>query len=208
MKVTALRQQRNKTRVNIYLDGKFVLGVAKILAVRLAIGQELDEAGLERLRQADEVEQAYERALHFLGPRPRSEAEIRQRLASASVPREAVDAVLARLNQAGLVDDRAFANYWVDNRATFRPRSKRMLKGELRQKGLGDEAVQAALAEVDEAGAAYSLAKQRAGRFGGLEHREFRQKLGAFLARRGFDFDTIEPVVERVWKELTESAND
>jgi regulatory protein len=207
MKITALKQQsRNKTRVNVYLDGEFVLGVAKILAARLAIGQVVDAAALERLKADDEVEQAYERALHFLGPRPRSEAEIRRRLATAKVPEEAVGAVLARLRQAGLVDDKAFASYWVDNRTTFRPRSKRLLRAELRQKGLDGDALQAALAAVDDAGAAYSVAKQRAGRFRSLEHLEFRRKLGAFLARRGFDYDTIKPVVDRIWKELHEGS--
>jgi regulatory protein len=203
MKVTALKQQsRNKTRVNVYLDGKFGLSLAKIMAARLSIGQELDSDAQARLEAEDAVETAYERALHFLGPRPRSEAEVRRRLATAQVPDEAVAAVLARLAQAGLVDDQAFANYWVDNRTTFRPRSRRLLQAELRQKGLGDEAVKSALAEVDDAQAAYTLARQRAGRLSALEPLEFRRNLGAFLARRGFDYDTIEPVVGRVWKEL------
>jgi len=207
MRVTALKQQaRNNSRVNVYLDGEFALGLTKILAARLAIGQELDEPAVERLKQADEVEVAYERALHFLGPRPRSETEIRRRLATAKVPEHAVDAVLVRLREAGLVDDKAFASYWVDNRTNFRPRSKRLLQQELRQKGLSDEELKAALVGVDDAGAAYTVAKQRAGRFQALEHLEFKKKLVAFLARRGFDYDTIEPTVERVWKELHEGS--
>ncbi len=205
MKVTALKQQaRNKNRVNIYLDGEYALGVAKILAARLAIGQLLDDAALERLRQADEVEVAYERALHFLGPRPRSEAEIKRRLGTAKVPETAVAAVLERLRGAGLVDDKAFASYWVENRTTFRPRSKRLLSMELRQKGLSDEERKTALAGVDDAGSAYAIAKQRGARLRALEFVEFKRKLGAFLARRGFNYDTIEPVVARVWKELHE----
>jgi regulatory protein len=207
MKITALKQQaRSKGRVNVYLDGQFAFGLAKILAARLAIGQVLDEAAQARLQQEDEVEQAYERALRFLGPRPRSEAEVRRRLTTAKVPAEAITAVLARLARAGLVNDEAFASYWVDNRSTFRPRSKRLLQAELRQKGLGDEAVRAALAATDDDSAAYALAKRRAGRLAGLEHTEFRKKLGDFLARRGFDFDTVEPVVERVWQELHDQA--
>ncbi len=207
MKVTSLKQQaRNPSRVNVYLDGEFALGLTKILAVRLAIGQVLDEPALERLKQADAVEVAYERTLHFLGPRPRSESEIRRRLATAKVPEDAVASVLARLRQAGLVDDKAFASYWVENRTNFRPRSKRLLQMELRQKGLSDEELKAALAEVDDVGAAYTVAKQRAGRFKELEHLEFKRKLGAFLARRGFDYDTIEPTVARVWKELHEGS--
>ena len=205
MKVTALKQQaRNKSRVNVYLDGEYALGLAKILAARLAIGQVLDQAAVERLTQADEEELAYERALHFLGPRPRSEAEIRRRLAAAKVPEGAVAAVLERLRGPGLVDDKAFASFWVDNRTSFRPRSKRLLGLELRLKGLGDDDRKAALANVDDAGSAYIVAKQRARRLRELELVEFKRKLGAFLARRGFDYDTIEPVVARVWKEFHE----
>jgi regulatory protein len=209
MRVTALRvQDRNKGRANVYLDGKFAFGLAKLVAARLAIGQELDEGAVERLRQEDEVEQAYERALKFLGPRPRSEAEVRRRLQKAKVPAGAVEAVGARLNRAGLTDDQAFANYWVDNRATFRPRSKRALRAELKQKGLADDALQAALAGVDDGGAAYALARQRARRLAGLEYPDFRRKLGEFLARRGFDYDTLLPIVERVWREQTEGTVD
>ncbi len=207
MKITALKQQaRSKGRVNVYLDGQFAFGLAKILAARLAIGQVLDEAAQVRLQQEDEVEQAYERALHFLDPRPRSEAEVRRRLTTAKVPAEAISAVLARLARAGLVNDEAFASYWVDNRSTFRPRSKRLLQAELRQKGLGDEAVKSALATMDDSSAAYALARRRSGRLANLEYVDFRKKLADFLARRGFDFDTIEPVVERVWQELHEQA--
>jgi len=209
MKVTALKQQaRNNGRVNVYLDGEFALGLTKILAVRLSIGQQLDEAALERLKRADAVEVAYERALHFLETRPRSEAEIRRRLATAKVPEEAVEPVLVRLRGAGLVDDQAFASYWVENRTNFRPRSKRLLLQELRLKGLNDEQLQAALAQVDDASSAYTIAKQRAGRFRALEHLEFKQKLGGFLARRGFNYDTIEPTVARVWKELHEGSEN
>lgn len=202
MKVTALKlQARNKTRVNVHLDGKFALAVAKIVAARLAVGQELDEAAIEGLRAADGVEQAYERALKFLGPRPRSVAEVRRRLREHGVLPGDIDAVVARLGRAGLVDDQAFANYWVDNRVSFRPRSRRVLRAELRQKGVPDDQARAALEAADDNSAAYALATQRGRRLSGLEFQEFRRKLGDFLARRGFDFDTIEPVVDRVWQE-------
>jgi regulatory protein len=133
---------------------------------------------------------------------------VRRRLLKAKVPGDAVDAVVDRLNRAGLVNDQAFADYWVDNRATFRPRSKRALRSELKQKGLGDEVLQAALGGVDDGGAAFALATQRARRLAGLEYPDFRRKLGEFLARRGFDYDTLLPIVERVWKEQTKGTLD
>jgi len=201
VKVTGLKiQARNKTRVNVFLDGEYALSLSKIVAARLAIGQVLDEDRLEALRQADAEEQAYERALKFLAPRPRSQVEVRRRLQQHKVPDGLIDAVLQRLRQAGLVDDTVFAGYWVENRQTFRPRSRRALQWELRRKGLDSEAVQAALAGADDAQAAETLAAQRARRLANLPEVEFRRKLQDFLLRRGFDYDTIKATVDRAWQ--------
>jgi regulatory protein len=203
MKITALKiQARNKSRVNVYVDDKYGFAVAKIVAARLKVGQVLDEAAIAGLRDVDDVEKAYERALKFLAPRPRSVVEVRRRLATAKVTAPTIEAVIQRLQRAGLVDDRAFANFWVENRGTFRPRSKRALRMELKQKGLPEEAVRQALADTDDAGAAAALAAQRAPRLAKLEYQDFRRKLGEFLARRGFNYDTIQPIVERAWKDL------
>ncbi len=202
MRVTALKvQSRNKSRVNVYLDGQFAFGLAKIEAARLRVGQELDEAAIARVKKADEVEQAYERALKLLATRPRSEAEIRRRLREHEVAEPVVEDVLVRLRRAGLADDGAFASFWVENRAEFRPRSKRALLAELKRKGVVGDALQAALAGVNDSEAAYQVAAQRARRLRTLPRPEFRRKLGEFLARRGFDYETIEPILERVWKE-------
>jgi regulatory protein len=207
MKVTQLKiQARNKARVNVYLDGKFAFGLAKIVAARLALGQELDDAAIARLKATDDVEATYERALKFLGTRPRSETEVRRRLREKGVVPELIDEVLARLSRAGLVDDKAFASFWVENRGTFRPRSSRMLKAELKQKGVSEDVLREALSETNDDEAAYTVAAKRARRLAGLERQEFRRKLGEFLARRGFSYDTIAPVVERVWQESQAGA--
>jgi regulatory protein len=204
MKVTALKAQtRNPNRVNVYLDGQFAFGLAKIEAIRLRLGQELDEAAVARLQHADDEEQAYERALKLLSNRPRSEDEIRRKLHEHKVSDETIAAVLAHLRRAGLVDDAAFANYWVENRATFRPRSQRMLKAELKRKGVGEAALNQALTVANDAEAAYALAAKRvrSTRLAEGPYLDFRRKLGDYLARHGFDYETIGPIVERLWKE-------
>jgi len=207
MKVTALKQQsRNKNRVNVYLDDQFAFGLAKIEAVRLRIGQELTQADLARLKAADGVEQAHERALRFLGVRPRSEAEVRQRLRRQGVDEAILEEVLERLRRAGLVDDQAFAKYWIENRTTFRPKSKRAMLVELRRKGVATEVLDEALSASDDSQAAYDVARKRAPRLAKLPEPDFRRKLSEFLGRRGFSYDIIEPVLERVWKELRESV--
>ena len=72
---------------------------------------------------------------------------------------------------------------------------------ELRQKGLDDESTKAALAKVDDEPLAYEAANKRAARFKDLEWSEFRKKLSEFLARRGFSYSVIAPVVTRIWNE-------
>ena len=209
-KITGLKvQARNKNRVNVYLDGEFAFGLVKIEAARLRLGQVLAAADVERLKQADSTETAYEKALRFLGYRPRSEAEIRQYLKKQALMDEQSGAVVERLKRAGLVDDAGFAGQWVENRATFKPKAKRALRAELRAKGVAAKEIEAAVAGVDEAKAARQLAAVRAPRLirQNLSKLEFKRKLGEFLARRGFDYETISDAVERAWREHGGESN-
>ena len=202
-KITALVvQKRNPNRVNIHLDGEFAFGLARIVAVWLRVGQELDEEKLKRLQVEDARERAVQQALLFLSYRARSESEIRQNLRKHEMPEEVIEETLARLRQDGLANDGQFAQAWVENRSAFRPRSRRLLAMELRQKGLNDEAVSSALEDVDDEPLAYEAAKKRAPRLKDLEWADFRKKLSEFLARRGFSYSVIAPVVTRIWNEL------
>ena len=134
-RITALEPQKHSSeRVNVYLDDVFAFGLAVLLAVNLRVGMILTDDEIAALRLADEVERAREKALNYLSYRPRSEAELRSHLLEGDFAEATVDEVLHRLREVGLVDDEAFARYWVDNRARFRPRGKRMLVQELRQK--------------------------------------------------------------------------
>lgn len=201
-KITAIIiQKRNPNRVNIHLDGEFAFGLARITAAWLRNGQELDEKKIEQLQAEDSKERALQQALLFLSYRARSESEIRKNLQKHEIPEIVIEETLERLRKDKLVDDGQFAQTWVENRSTFRPRSRRMLAMELRQKGLDDESMESALEDVDDEALAYEAAQKRAPRFNNLEWIEFRKKLSGFLARRGFSYSVITPVVSRIWKE-------
>ena len=187
--------------MNVHLDGEFAFGLARITAAWLRVGQELDETKIEQLQAEDAKERALQQALLFLSYRARSESEIRKNLQKHEIPEGVIEKTLERLRRDGLVNDSQFAEAWVENRSTFRPRSRRMMAMELRQKGLDDEAMRSALEDVDDESLAYEAAQKRAPRFEGLEWIEFRKKLSGFLARRGFSYSVISPVVSRVWNE-------
>jgi regulatory protein len=207
-KITALAvQKKNSNRVNVYLDGEFAFGVARITAAWLKNGDELSDEKIAQLLAEDAREWAYQQALLFLSYRVRSEKEVRQNLRKHEVPAEVVEETLARLRQAGLVNETEFAQVWVENRNAFRPRSRRALEMELRQKGLDDEAIQTSLANVDEEALAYAAALKRAVRFKNLDWEVFRKKLSEFLARRGFSYATVAPVVSKIWNETRADDN-
>jgi len=203
-KITAIEPQlKNPQRVNIHLDGEFAFGLARITAGWLIVGQELSDEKIAQLEAEDENEITYQKALHFLSYRQRSSEEVRQNLTKRGIPEARVIETLDRLQHAGLINDQEFARSWVENRNTFRPRSKTALRMELRRKGLNDEIVQTVLDEqVDEEALAFQAARKYARRLTGLEWNEFRQKLVGFLARRGFPYTTLSPVVSKIWKEI------
>jgi regulatory protein len=200
--ISALKvQKRNPQRVNVYLDGEFAFGLARITAAWLHVGQKLSKEKITQLKQQDTQEAAYQRAMRLLSFRPRSSTEIQQKLVRLGFASEVIDAVLTRLMRSGLVDDARFAKEWTDNRNEFRPRGRRALEFELRQHGLKREEIDEALAGLDENSLALQAARKHARKLQGLPAVEFRRKLYGFLARRGFDYENAKPAVEQAWKE-------
>lgn len=203
-KITALKvQKRNPNRVNIYLDGQFAFGLARIVAAWLSLDQELDDKKIAELQAQDTQEVAYQKSLTLIGYRPRAEAEVSRRLREGGFEEPVIEATLDRLRKAGLVEDAAFARIWVENRSAFRPRGRRALAMELRQKGVEEEEISQALdAAADEDQLALEAARRQARRLEKLDWETFRKKLSGFLGRRGFAYGTIAPVIQQIWREM------
>ncbi len=201
-KITALKlQKKNKERVNVYLEGQYAFSLAVTLAARLKRGQVLSEEDIENLRAEDGFHKAYEQTLRFLSYRPRSQMEVRRYLRDKKVPPPVEDRVVERLAGAGLLDDLAFARFWVENRESFKPRSLSMLRYELRNKGLSEEIITLALSDLDEERSAYAVALERASRLSHLDYPTFRKKVIPYLRRRGFPYEVINAAVKRAWQE-------
>jgi regulatory protein len=207
--VTSLEaQKKNRQRVNVYLDGRYAFGLQAAVAAALRVGQDLSSDQVKHLQEQDETEVAYEHALNYLGYRPRSRAEVKQRLQRRRIPESTIARVVERLAASGLVDDEAFARYWVDNREAFRPRGARALQYELRLKGVADALIRGATASVDESEGAYRVASARASRLRGLDRDTFRRRLQGHLQRRGYSYDAVNEAVSRVWNELQTTSSE
>jgi len=203
--ITALTAQvKNPDRVSVFVDGAFACGLALDVAVAagLRVGQTISAADLTALEQREEVHQARERAVALLARRPRSANEIARQLRRHQHADDIIQQVLDDLTAAGLLDDSAFAAYWVEQRDTFRPRSRLALRQELSQKGLDREVVSEALEGLDEIEAARRVARKQAGRWRALPEEEWRAKMIRYLLRHGYPYDVVSEVVAEIWPEI------
>lgn len=191
-------QKHDKERVSVFLDGEYAFSLEIMAAARLRKGEHLSDAEIALLCGRDEQLRAWQAALRILGSRPRSRVEIERALRAKDFPDEAIDYAVARLEGERLIDDADFARFWSESRAQFRPRSSRALRYELRQKGVASEDMEEALGGVDDDAAAWAAVQPRRRTYASLPPDEARRKVHAFLARRGFTYETSR----RVWQRL------
>jgi regulatory protein len=206
--ITAIKvQKRNPQRVNIDLDGEFAFGLSRLVAAWLKPGDQLSEEKVNALIEKDALEVAYQRALDLLNHRPRSEKEVRQRLTEKGFQQEQIDQVVEKLKQTNLVKDESFARMWVESRNEFHPRGRRLLRYELRSKGITESHIDSALEKMpEEEELATKAAAQYARRLAGLDWQTFRNRLSGFLARRGFSYATFAPIVRSLWESQVNAA--
>ena len=201
-KVTALRIRKGrKKRVNVFLDNRFAFSLEAEVVIRegLQVGQELSANQIKALVKSDHFHSCLNAATHFLGYRPRSEFEVRERLQRRGFDDNAVEVVIAKLKEQGLVDDVAFAQFWKENRDSFSPRSQWLTKLELRQKGVTDDIIDQVIETIDDDDNAYRAALSKARSLPRSDYQGFRRRLGEYLKRRGFGYGVINHTIERLW---------
>lgn len=205
--VTAIEPQRRRgsSRLNVFLDGQFAFSLEQDLAALVRVGEPLSSSRTVELLRDDERARALGAAAAFLAHRPRSEREVRDRLRRGEVPEPIAEQVIERLKELKLLDDAEFARYWIEQRQTHRPRGARLLRQELQLKGidreLSTQVLDEAAEEDDPVDAACRAAERRARAERAADAREFERRLGPFLLRRGFDYETVRSACRRLWAE-------
>lgn len=210
MRITAIEPQaRDAERVNIYVDGRFLLGasVEVVARLNLEVEQELQPEQLELLHGEEALQRAVERAYNFLSYRPRSRTEVRRYLKRKETPPAIIEAALAKLDHLNLTNDEAFTTFWIENRAQFSPRGERALKNELRQKGVERDIVDELVDSEQDEELALRAGRKKAGslaRLPAMDYATFRTRLGSFLQRRGFGYAIVSRAVRILWEETQE----
>ena len=159
-------------------------------------------APTRRSARPPKLQEAVEAGLRLLSHRPRSEWEVRHRLAKR-FPEQLVESAVHTLKDRGLVEDSSFALFWRQSRERHRPRGSWVLKWELRRMGVAGEVIDEALEGIDEEENAYRAAIRALPHDGhSIDPSKVRERIMPYLRRRGFAAGTALRAVTRVLEEL------
>ena len=140
-------------------------------------------------------------ALRFLKIRPRSIAEVKEKLAGKGFSSTEIEIVIHDLIMSGLLDDRAFTKSWINYRLA-RPFGFRRIIQELKNKDIDQEIIDQAMAEIDDSYSpekiALDLAQRRWHRLPDIDPLKKKKRVMDFLLRRGFEADVIINVLKRL----------
>lgn len=204
MRIKAIEHQPRKRLYEVRTDegSSLALSPEVFVLTDLRPGQEITPERVSSLKQAEARHSALAAGMRLLAHRPRSEKEMREALQRRGAKPECLAETMARLRELRLLDDGEFARSYVDQRDRTSPRSRRLLRAELRSKGVTGQVATGPLSQLDEADAAYRAAGKRARSLAGAAHPEFQRRVGDFLLRRGFGYEVARETVNRLWGEI------
>jgi regulatory protein len=152
----------------------------------------------------DDFEKFYRASLNYLSFRPRSEKEMRDYLVKKKCDEQTTKRIIESLLRTKFLDDEEFARRFVEQRTKFKPKANRIIKYELKQKGIAKALIDQLFENKEESVAsdfskALDLAQRKMPRFAKVEDkRKVYEKMGRYLASKGFDWDTVKEVIDQI----------
>jgi len=146
----------------------------------------------------------FNKALFFLKFRPRTEKEVYdyllKKIKSTHYSTNDVEKVIEKLKEMDLLDDKKFIEEYVSFYSKNNPKSKKVLTLELLRKGVDKDLIDEYFLknQLDEEELAFLLLKKRFPRWALIDKRKRLKKAFDFLGRRGFSFETVKKVIEKL----------
>lgn len=196
--ITAITAQvKDKTRCNIYIDGRFCCGLTMETVVknRLKVGKIVSAEELSAMQLESEKNTAFDKALTFLSATRKTEKEIRLHLSKKGYLPAVIDYVVEKLREYGFINDEAYAEAYTESAS--KKKGGRLIRMELKNKGLSEEAIENALSELDE-GQELETAKGILEKYmrGKTADKATLQKAYRHLMSKGFDYDTAKAAID------------
>ena len=191
-------------KVTIHFDDLSSLDISKEALEESGIytGLAMSPQQIRELQQRDRYFSCLNAALHFLAHRFRSKREVDVRLHQRGFSGETINTVLKKLEEKKLLDDVEFARTWTENRKSFSPRSKFLIRLELKQKGISGDLLDETIADLDDDVNAYQAGLKKTRLLKSLPREEFTTKLSRYLRTKGFSYSVTEKAIERLWQQI------
>ena len=203
--ITAITPQvKDKRRCNIYVDGRFCCGLTLETTVknRLKVGQIVSQERLSEMQLESEKDTAFDKALTHLSATRKTEKQIRVFLQDKGYLPAVADYVVDKLRSYNFLNDGEYADAYVEFAA--KRKGGRLIRMELRGKGIADAEIDAALGNLDEEqeflAAKELLYKYMRGKSADVQT---LQKAYRYLMSKGFDYEVAKKALEML-KELEE----
>lgn len=205
--ITSIRPQKFKKEwFNLFLDDKFAFSLPAETLVKagLAENQIISSEKVAALIEENDFFTTYDKVLNFLSFRPRSKFEISQYLSKKEVGEKTKDKIMDKIKKLGFLDDEKFARWLVEQRSGTRPKGKYFLEEELRQKGVDKPLIKELMGELRPKESDFELAQKLAlnklENWKNLPSKEVKNKLFGFLFRRGFSYEVVGEVIDKLCK--------
>ena len=207
-------QKRRPNRVNVFVDGAFAFGVNQNVVARfhLSVGKQLTPDQVAEIAAGEVRQECFDKATDYLSRRMHSRMELSRKLMKREYGQTVIDSVLDQLEKLGYVDDARFAQSRAQSAADHKHHGKRRAMMELRKAGVKSDVAAKALDHVyetqDSVAVARELARKKAPSLRRLDPLVARRRLVGMLQRRGFDYESIKPVVDAVLGEVDDVTRD
>jgi len=202
MEITSIEaNKKNKGKLSVYIDNKYSFSVSEedYLSVNLYEKKQITEQELDYIKNNILFRAAKSAAIRYLTFKLRSEKEVHFRLSSDGYGDDITEKVVEELKALGYINDKLYAQKFIYDRSRLKPKSKKMLRMELKNKGVADEITEEVLDEwnVDDTTVAEGLVKKKFGKYD-IRDEKIIKRIYSFLQHRGFNFETVSNIISKI----------
>jgi regulatory protein len=199
--------KKGKSDVTIYFDNDTVMFLAVEVFLKSGVkkGNEISENRFSLLIEQNKLFHIKQKAFRLLGRRQHSSSELRRKLWNKDYKQKLIDEVIEDLSKNGYLDDKEFIRAFVAEKSKTKNWSTKKIKSELFKRGVASKLIDETLNErlkEDDFENAMKLAKKKYEVLlkRNLEPKELRNKLSTYLFSKGFDYELIKEICDKLLK--------
>ena len=190
-----------KSRYRVVLDGEtaFILYKGELHRFHIQQGEELEEDARQSIFHEILPKRAKLRCMNLLKARDYTRKQLEDKLKQGGYPTDIIEEAIAYVESYGYINDENYARSFIEY--NMQTKSRKRIENDLSQKGVSKELIRKVFdelkedgLEIDEAAMIKELLLKKNFHFQESTYEE-RQKMCAFLYRKGFHADTISKVL-------------